>query len=87
MDEKLYIQDIINLLAEKQGMKGAEAEAFVKAVFDIIKEALETDKIVKIKGLGTFKLTEVDSRESINVNTGERIRIESHTKISFVPDT
>lgn len=86
MDEKLYIQDIIDSLAEKQGIKRADAETFVKSIFDIIKDALITDKIVKIKGLGTFKLTEVDSRESVNINTGERIRIESHTKISFIPD-
>ncbi len=87
MEEKLYIQDLIKLLAEKQSIETTEAEAFVRAVFDIIKDALETDRVVKIKGLGTFKLTDVDSRESINVNTGERIRIESHTKISFIPDT
>lgn len=87
MDEKLYIQDLVNLLAEKQDIKVTEAEAFVKTIFELIKDALETDKIVKIKGLGTFKLTEVESRESINVNTGERFRIERHTKISFTPDT
>lgn len=86
MDEKLYIQDIVDSLAEKQNIQKTEAEAFVKTAFEIIKDALVTDKIVKIKGLGTFKLTEVNSRESVNVNTGERIRIESHTKISFVPD-
>lgn len=86
MDEKLLIQDIINLLAEKQGMERAEAEALVKAMLELVESALATDKYVKIKGLGTFKLTEVESRESVHVNTGERIEIQGHTKVSFTPD-
>lgn len=53
----------------------------------MIEEALATEKYVKVKGFGTFKLTEVDSRESVNVNTGERIEIQGHTKVSFTPDT
>jgi len=53
----------------------------------LIEEALATEKYVKVKGFGTFKLTEVDSRESVNVNTGERIEIQGHTKVSFTPDT
>lgn len=56
-------------------------------MFDLVEEALATEKYVKIKGLGVFKLTEVDSRESINVNTGERIEIQGHTKVSFTPDS
>lgn len=87
MNEKITIQDIANSLKEKQGLTKKEAELFVKSMFDIMKEALASDKYVKVKGLGTFKLTEVESRESINVNTGERFEIQGHTKISFTPDT
>ena len=87
MNEKVTIQDIINLLCEKHGTNKKDAELFVKGMFDLIEEALANEKYVKVKGLGTFKLTEVDSRESVNVNTGQRIEIQSHTKISFTPDS
>ena len=87
MNEKITIQDIANSLKEKQGLTKKEAELFVKSMFDIMKDALASDKYIKVKGLGTFKLTEVESRESINVNTGERFEIQGHTKISFTPDT
>mgnify|MGYP003455729811 FL=1 len=87
MNEKITLPDLINLLCEKLGMDKKEAELFVKSMFELIKEYLATDKYVKVKGLGTFKLTEVESRESVHVNTGERIEIQGHTKISFTPDT
>ena len=87
MNEKITLQDLINLFGEKQGMSKKDAELFVRSLFDLIEEALATEKYVKVKGLGTFKLTEVDSRESVNVNTGERIEIQGHTKVSFTPDT
>lgn len=87
MSEKITIQDIIELLAEKHSMTKKDAEIFVKGMFELIEEALATEKYVKVKGLGTFKLTEVESRESVNVNTGERIEIQGHTKISFTPDS
>lgn len=86
MNDKLTIQDLTDLLAEKHGMDKNDAEAFVQESFLMIERALERDKYVKIKGLGTFKLIDVDSRESIDVNTGERIQIQGHTKVSFVPD-
>ena len=86
MNEKITIQELANILAEKHGVNKKDAELFIKGMFDLIEEALTTEKYVKIKGLGIFKLTEVDSRESINVNTGERIEIQGHTKISFTPD-
>ena len=86
MNEKKTLQDLINLFSEKQGMNKKDAEVFVRTMFELIEEALATEKYVKIKGFGTFKLTEVDSRESVNVNTGERIEIQGHTKISFTPD-
>ena len=87
MNEKITLQDLINLFCEKQGLNKKDAELFVRTMFDLIEEALATEKYVKMKGLGTFKLTEVDTRESVNVNTGERIEIQGHTKISFTPDT
>ncbi|WP_455593083.1 HU family DNA-binding protein [Bacteroides sp.] len=87
MNEKLNIQDLVNILAEKHGMDKKDADVFVREFFVLIEQALDSDKYVKVKGLGTFKLIEVGSRESVNVNTGERFKIEGHTKISFTPDT
>lgn len=87
MNERLTIQDLIDLLAAKHSMTKKDAEAFVKEFFLLIEQALENEKNVKIKGLGTFKLVDVDSRESVNVNTGERFQIKGHTKVSFTPDT
>lgn len=87
MNERLTIQDLIDLLAAKQGISKKDAEVFVKEFFLLIEQALEKDKNVKIKGLGTFKLIDVDSRESVNINTGERFQIKGHTKVSFSPDT
>ena len=87
MNERLTIQDLIDLLAAKHSMTKKDAEAFVKEFFLLIEQALENEKTVKIKGLGTFKLVDVDSRESVNVNTGERFQIKGHTKVSFTPDT
>ena len=86
MNERLSMQDFVELLAAKHGMSKKEAEGFVKEFFLLIEQALESDRCVKIKGFGTFKLVDVDSRESVNVNTGERFEIQSHTKISFAPD-
>ena len=86
MNERLTIQDLIDLLAAKHSMTKKDAEAFVKEFFLLIEQALENEKTVKIKGLGTFKLIDVDSRESVNVNTGERFQIKGHTKVSFSPD-
>lgn len=86
MGERINIQNLIDLFAAKNGLTKKEAENFLKEMFALIEQALESDKYVKIKGFGTFKLIEVDSRESVNVNTGERIEIQGHTKVSFTPD-
>ena len=86
MNERLTIQDLTDLLAAKHSMTKKDAEVFVKEFFLLIEQALENEKTVKIKGLGTFKLIDVDSRESVNVNTGERFQIKGHTKVSFSPD-
>ena len=84
--DKICIQDLAEGLSKRKGVSRADAEVFVRNVFEIIKEYLLTDQIVKVKGLGTFKLITVESRESVNVNTGERFIIDSHGKITFTPD-
>ena len=83
---KITIQDISKVLIERNGVNKKIAAAFVNAMFDVIQQALERDRIVKVKGLGTFKIIDVDDRESVNVNTGERVLIEGHDKITFIPD-
>ena len=84
---KISIQDLAQVLVERKGLNKRDAAIFVSAMFDIIQTNLEKDKIVKIKGLGTFKIIDVDDRESVNVNTGERVLIEGHNKITFTPDS
>lgn len=73
-------------LSEKSGLSMEDAEKFIKQMFDVANDALQQDKIVKMKWLGTFKVQSVKDRESIDVNTGERILIEGRDKISFTPD-
>ena len=85
MDKKVLIQDLADGLVLRRGLPKKDADVFVRSVFEIIGEYLQTDKIVKVKGLGTFKLVTVDSRESVDVNTGERIVIKKYTKINFTP--
>ena len=84
---KVSIQDIAKFISDKHGLSRQEAEAFVTAVFDVISEGLDAEKSVKVKGLGTFKVIDVRERESVNVNTGERVVIGGHGKITFTPDT
>lgn len=74
-------------LAEKTGLSQQEAELFIKKMFDVVNEGLQDDKQVKVKWLGTFKVTSVKDRESVDVNTGERIVIDGRDKISFTPDS
>lgn len=87
MDRKILIQELSEGLAGRKDIPLKDAELFVRSVFEIVEEYLQTDKLVKIKGFGTFKLVRVDSRESVDVNTGERIVINGYTKVSFTPDT
>lgn len=84
---RLTINSLAKLLMQKHGLDKNEALQFLTAVFETVQYGLQKDKQVKVKGLGTFKVIEVEARESINVNTGERLLIESHSKITFVPDT
>ena len=83
---KYTIQQLAEILVKKNGLNEKEAQDFVVAIFEIVKEGLEQDKLVKIKGFGTFKIIDIDPRASINVNTGERVLIEGHQKITFTPD-
>ena len=80
------IKDLARFLVEKHGIKLADAELFISLMTEIINEGVHRERQVKIKGLGTFKLTSVSSRESIDVNTGERIVIEGRDKLSCAPD-
>lgn len=75
------------MLMSKFNISEQESNNFIAEMFKLIEDALKTDKQVKVKGLGSFKLTTVNARESVDVNTGERIVIESREKISFSPDT
>ena len=84
---KSAIQLITSALAKQHNLSADDAAAFVDAFFDIISSELKNGNQVKIKGLGTFKVQAVKPRESVNVNTGERVLIEGHDKISFTPDT
>ena len=85
--DKLTIQEIARVLVDKNGLTVQDANRFVQEMFSIIQQRLETDNLVKVKGLGTFKTISVEARESVSVRTGERVRIDSHTKVTFTPDT
>ena len=84
---KITLQQLAKVLAQKKHITQKEAEAFLRTFFEAILQNVADDKIVKIKGLGTFKLVEVLDRESVNINTGSRIVIPGHVKLSFTPDT
>ena len=85
MDAKLNHSDLSVLLAKEVGISQTKAELLTKTFFDIIIEGLEQDGSVKINSLGTFKITDVASRSSVNVNTGEKFEIKGHGKLSFIP--
>lgn len=84
---KITLTNIIEELAARTGMSKDAADNFVHAIVDTIHKGLQEDNLVKIKGLGTFKLMEVSDRGSVDVNTGERITIKGHRKVSFTPDS
>lgn len=83
---KISLSDLAQRLAEKSGISLQDAELFIRKMFDVANEGLQSDKLVKMKWLGTFKVMAVKDRESVDVNTGERIIIEGRDKISFTPD-
>ena len=86
MNEKLSFQNIADTLAKKSGVQKKVADTFSKAFFDTIVEALTAGETIKIKGLGTFKLVEVDDRESVNVSTGKRFVIPGYKKVAFTAE-
>ncbi len=86
MNNRLNIQDLAGLLSERTGKDRGEVERFLRDFISVVSEGVYTDKIVKVKGLGTFKIISVEKRESIHVNTGERFLIPGHYKFSFLPD-
>lgn len=86
MNNRLTIQDLAGLLADHTGKDKNVTERFLREFIAIVSEGVFADKIVKIKGLGTFKIIAVEKRESIHVNTGERFLIPAHYKFSFLPD-
>ncbi len=83
---KLSRSELAQALVARHGIEKKKALQFVDAFVAVTINALTTDRIVKIKGLGTFKVVEVESRESINVNTGERLIIDGHSKLAFLPE-
>lgn len=86
MNERLSLQDLIDLLAKKQEITKKEAEVFLRELIAVISETIESNESVKIKDFGTFKLVKVNARKSVDVNTGEAIEIAAHYKLSFTPD-
>lgn len=83
---KIGNKELANELVEKHGLSKKDAEQFVSLMFDVLNDGLRQDKLVKVKGLGTFKIINMSSRRSIDVNTGNPITIESRDKLSFTPD-
>lgn len=86
MNEKRTLQDIVDILVKNTGADRQICEDFVRNFFESITDSLEMDSIVKIKGFGTFKLTDIEERKSVNVQTGDTIIIPSHQKVTFLPD-
>lgn len=80
------LDSLMRCLVERYGLSRKEAEEFVTTIFAVVRDNIDRDKIVKVKGLGTFKLADVNARESIDVNTKERIVIEGRAKLSFTPE-
>ena len=86
MNSKITIQEVNSLLSTRANLPKKTTEAFIRSFFEQISSTLSEEQYVKIKFFGTFKTIIVEERESINVNTGERINIDKHSKVSFTPD-
>ena len=84
---KISLSNIVDELVAKSGLARDVADNFIHAFVETIEKGLQEDNIVKIKGMGTFKLQEVSDRGSVDVNTGERITIRGHRKVTFTPDS
>ena len=83
---KINLNELSAVLIERFGLNKRDAQQFIAQMVDVIRQGISQDKLVKVKGLGTFKIVEVGARESVNVNTGERVTIDSHSKLTFTPD-
>lgn len=83
---KLTINDIAAVLVDKNGLDRREANQFVTELFAVIMERLNAGEQVKVRGLGTFRIIDVEPRESVSVRTGERVTISGHSKLTFTPD-
>ena len=84
---KFFFSELSKELISRHGVSQAEAQSFLAAILDSLQEGIDRDGLVKVKGLGTFKLVDVNARESVDVNSGERVVIDSHQKLTFVPDS
>lgn len=84
---KILIGDLTTVLMEKHRVNKSAAQQFLTSIVSCIQDGIAEDKIVKIKGLGTFKVVDVEARESVDINSGERVMIEGHQKLSFTADT
>ena len=83
---KVQLHELAEALGKKRGLTQEESARFAAAMFDVIRDSLAVEGLVKVKGLGTFKVVGVEARESVSVNTGERIVIGGHEKVTFTPD-
>lgn len=86
MNNKITLPELVDAIAELTNTSKRVSELFLKELFGVIKERLEQGETVKIKNLGTFKVTEIAARKSVNINTGEDMEIAAHRRVSFTPD-
>ena len=84
---KICLDNLAAELATKRCISQKQAKLFLKAFVETVQKGVADDGLVKVKGLGTFKLVDVEARESIDVNTGKRFTIDGHRKLTFIPDT
>ena len=84
--ERVSILEIAAILTAKSKLKKKDADRFANTIFEVVKDGLATDRLVKIKGLGTFKVIDIESRESVNVNTGERVVMAGQDTVTFTSD-
>ncbi len=83
---KISLKELASTLAEKKGLTEKEAYSFVKSMFTVVRNGIDTEGKVKMNGLGTFKVIDVANRDSVDVNTGERVTINGHKKLNFTAE-
>ena len=86
MNNRITFPELVEQVAQCANTSKRMSELFLKELFATISQSLINGESVKVKGIGSFKLTEVSPRKSVNVNTGEEINIPGHKKLSFAPD-